>query len=220
VKSPPDQGQPERRGPVTTALTRSRVRLLLESALIVLSVFLAFGLNEWRQARADRALVRTVLVSFGQEIESNLGRLEEFKPRHDRVAANLAAMGEAEVGGRPAFRVLMEANPYPTLIMPPDEAAWETAVSTGALRLLDYQTAAILSRIYSAQRNAVGHTALRLSEIVFSPAMFEPDAGAPTLLSVQVLLSELAAQEAWLIGEYRAALERLRELGVGGASPP
>jgi hypothetical protein len=193
---------------------RSPVRVVFESVLIVVSVLLAFGLNEWRMQRADRALATSVLMSFRAEIQANLELLHHFQPLHMRLAEAIAGLEPAAVAGRTAMEVVAEVRMDDgTVLMAPAEAAWQTAVSTGALRLLDYETAAALSRIYLSQREYVGQTARRLSDVVFSGAMFDRAATGQALQVAMALLSELAAQEASLLGEYRSALAHLESLG-------
>jgi hypothetical protein len=206
--------KPRRRSP------RSALRPALESALIVFSVLLAFGLNEWRMQRADRALASSVLTSFRQEIQANLELLEQFQPLHAALAEAIAALDPATLAGRRAIDVVTSVRvDGGTVLMAPGEAAWQTAVSTGALRLLDYEMAAVLSRIYLSQREYAGRTAQRLTDVVFSAAMFDPAATRQALHIAMALLNELAAQEASLMGEYRFALGRLEALGIG-ADPP
>lgn len=192
---------------------RFPLRPVLESALIVLSVFLAFGLNEWRVQRADRALARSVLLSFKQEIESNLAVLERFQPQHQRLAEALAQIPPDDLAGQTAIEVVAASRVDDgTVIMPQAEAAWHTAATTGALRLLDYETAALLSGIYAMQRDFTGRTAERFMALIFDPQMFDPAATVQSLHVAMALLGELSAQESSLIGEYRAALRHLDSL--------
>jgi hypothetical protein len=192
----------------------SALRLTLESALIVLSVLFAFGLNEWRTQRAEQVLATNVLTGFRQEIESNLALLEVFQPQHAQFAESLGRLGLEAMAGRTGMEISMSLRPNTeTVTMPLAEAAWQTAVSTGALRLLDYHTASMLSRIYIAQRDAVGRTVERLTSTVFDARMFDAAATLQSLHTVGALLSELAAQEASLMGEYRAALAHLADPG-------
>ncbi|MFP3939229.1 MAG: hypothetical protein ACLF0P_02885 [Thermoanaerobaculia bacterium] len=189
--------------------------LTLESVLIVLSVFLAFGLNEWRSQRAERARAASVLTSFKHEIESNLERIEASRPRHARLAEAIAARTAEGVGERAAISVVTEARTGdgPVILMPA-EAAWQTATSTGALGLLDYETAAIISRVYFGQLDQFGQTAGRLTDLAFDARMYDSDTAAESLEIFGALMDNLVVQEASLIDEYRLALAHLEELGI------
>jgi hypothetical protein len=67
-------------------------------------------------------------------------------------------------------------------------------VSTGALRLLDYDTVAILSRIYLGQRDAVGRTSERIADLAFGGTMFDPEATQVAMHSTLASLNELSAR--------------------------
>jgi hypothetical protein len=87
---------------------RSPIRLAAESLLIVVSVLLAFGLNEWRMQRAEATLARNVIDGLYREIESNLALLETMQPLHASLADSLAAVDLADLRGRPAFAIVSE----------------------------------------------------------------------------------------------------------------
>jgi hypothetical protein len=190
-------------------------RLLVESAIVIVSVLFAFGLNEWRLLRADDALARTVLTSFQQEIGDNLALLEQYRPRHIALAEAVLQIPPESLVGRSAAELLLEARTGEgAVIMPLAEGAWQTAVSTGALRLLDYETAALLSGIYHAQQGFFDETVSRLMDRIFDAPMFEPTARVETIRVFGNLLMELVGQEAFLMERYRVALEHLEGLGI------
>ncbi|MES2604316.1 MAG: hypothetical protein V4603_05225, partial [Pseudomonadota bacterium] len=134
---------------------KSRVnpRFTFEAILIVLSVLLGFGVSEWRQAQVDEELAEQVQLNLRTELEYNIGQLEATLPRQRQLyelvkSADLsnseqsgwdiifAALGQVGSGfGKPSLR----------------RGAWDAAVSTGALRLLDYKVVAGLSEVYAAQ---------------------------------------------------------------------
>jgi hypothetical protein len=64
-------------------------RVLLESALIVASILLAFALNRWWEARQDRMLAERALATFVQEISENRDNL--VIAIYDRVLERLGA---------------------------------------------------------------------------------------------------------------------------------
>jgi hypothetical protein len=192
---------------------RSPLRVALESLLIVVSVLLAFGLNEWRMQRADSQLARNVIDGLYREIEANRALLETMQPQHAQLAEKLAGLPPEAVGGRSAFAVVFESRvDGGSLINPPAEAAWQTALSTGALRLLDYETVSILSRVYLGQRDAVGRTSERIADLAFDARMFDPDVGRETTQVFMALMNELASQEAHLLNEYANGQRRLAEI--------
>jgi hypothetical protein len=140
--------------------------------------------------------------------------LERVQSRHAAFARRLAeALADSTSrSSETAFAVFARNLPEGGLQTPPmKEAAWETATSTGALRLLDYDVAALLSEIYLVQRSTLVPTVALLSERLYAPGSFE-EAEREAFVSVhRMLLVELAGREAYLIEVYRNALARLSE---------
>ena len=53
---------------------------MFESALIVLSILVALGLDEWRQNREDEENVQLALSNFASELLQNQARIEDAAP--------------------------------------------------------------------------------------------------------------------------------------------
>jgi hypothetical protein len=189
-------------------------RLLFEGILIVLSVLLGFALSGWGERRTDRALATAALRNFRLEIEANLAILERTQPTHVEIADRLGLATNAADAppGQTARDAFAQALPENGLDTPPlSEAAWEAAVSTGALRLLDYDTAARLSQTYLVQRATLVPTLKLLSERFNDAPNFDPRSRTLMLHVHQGLLRELAGQESYLIELYRETLAILPE---------
>jgi hypothetical protein len=185
-------------------------RLLLESALIVLSVLVGLALGEWREHARERRLARDAVATFRREIEANLAHLQRAQPKHAAMAERLAAAADAPAAGGTAFDAFVASMPAEGLDNQPlRDVAWETAQTTGALRLLDYETAAQLSETYLIQRAAIQHTMLRLADRFLSPENYDPARRGPMVRAHRMMFVELAGQESYLIGVYRRALARL-----------
>ena len=191
-------------------------KLLLEAALIVLSVLLGFAANEWQQRESERALTRTVLANFRREISLNLATLERVQPKHARLAVRLDTAAAAAHGDSTAFQVFRARMEGGLDILPLQEAAWEAAAATGALRLLPYRTSSTLSETYIVQRGFLGQTIARFSDRFHSPANHDPAAQRSMLATEHMLMVELSEQEAYLMEIYRTALRTLPASGDGG----
>lgn len=197
--------------PTPVVAERKRVpRLAIESLLIVLSVFLGFAANQWNERRSERALAAQAIASFRQELKQNLAILDSVQPRHNVMANRLDSAAKARSPGLTAFDAFIASMPNGGVSVPlVVDAAWQTAVSTGALRLLSYERVAQLSETYEAQRAVIGSTGQRLEDRLSSPQNFDP-ASREQMLRVQGLLfHELSGQETFLKGVYRRALVML-----------
>ena len=185
-------------------------RLAFESALIILSVLLGLALNEWGDRRREKERAAETVANFRREITQNIATLERTIPLHRRMAERLATSAGQSRPGETAFDGFAAVMPEGGLNLAPlRDAAWETAVSTGSLRLLRYDQAAALSETYLIQRTSIASTIDRISDRFLTPQNFDPAARGPMLRTHQMLMVELSGQEAYLLDVYRTVLRKL-----------
>jgi len=110
-------------------------RVLFESALIVLSILVALGLDEWRENREDEENVQLALSNFASELLQNQARVEDAAPFNQ--------------GLRNVLRFVNMVESYVPVVL--QSAAWETALATGSLAKMDYYLVSALSLTYSLQ---------------------------------------------------------------------
>jgi len=201
---------------VSTAEPRHRPRrrvpeLLVESLLIVLSVALGFAVTQWQDRRRDAALAAEATANFRREITQNLRALQRAQPKHVALVKRLEQEATTPHPGETAFDALVrvrheiDSTAVPVL----GDAAWETATSTGALRLLGYERAARLSETYLIQRGQLVQTLLRIEERASAPESFTPAAREPMLRVYALLFAEVEGGERYLIGVYGETLKQL-----------
>ncbi|HEU4560875.1 MAG TPA: hypothetical protein VFS20_23690 [Longimicrobium sp.] len=217
ASAPPAQTEPPRE-PRPRASARERTRghspgrLLLEAALIVLSVLLGFAVNAWQQRQNERELADRVLANFQREVRENLATLRRSHPLHRQFADRLQAAARRPHADSSAFEVFASLMPREGLALAPlKEAAWETAQSTGALRLLDYRVASQLSETYVIQRGTMMQTQRLISERFLAPPNFDPAQQRTMLMTSYMLMVELSGQESYLIEVYQSTLRQLEE---------
>ena len=138
-------------------------RVLVESVLVVGSILLALGLDEWNQDRDYQDLATLSLANFEREIQQNRLRLEDVTLFHAGlrdVLANMDASGEAIPAT--TVRNMMEGF-QPAILV---STAWETAVATGALGYMDYNVVSGLSLTYNMQERLVALNRSGLNDIL------------------------------------------------------
>lgn len=130
----------------TTAVWLPQV--LFESALIVVSILVALGLDEWRENREDEETVRQALANFGSEIHQNKARIEDATPFNQGLLDVLR--GRYDGGGIESVdEFIILAESYTPVVL--QSTAWETALATGSLAKMDYNLVSALSLTYSLQ---------------------------------------------------------------------
>ena len=137
---------------------------LLEGLFIVISVALGFWVAQVREERQGHELAARVLKALEAEVQYNIAMLEPFIDIQEKwldAMGKLGAATDRQTGfpvcptSSTACGVFFATRPdlgelktnFPVF----RRAAWDTALSTGALRLVDYDLAAGLSEIYQMQ---------------------------------------------------------------------
>lgn len=198
------------------ARTRERVpRLAMESLLIVLSVLLGFAANQWHDRRAESALATQALSGFRRELNENLEMLQRVQPKHLEMSNRLKAAAAVPKSGQTAFDAFAAAMPEGGVSIPPlSDAAWETATSSGALRLIGYDRAAHLSMAYHVQSTMTTSIGQRIEERLTSAENFDPQRREQMLRAESLLFSEISGVETYVIDVYRQTLKNLDAPGT------
>lgn len=194
-------------------IDRKPIHWLLEGVFIVVSVVLGFSLAEFGESRRERELAVRMLASMETEVEYNRAALAPFIPVH-RAWQEALGKEDPSSGTGSAIDVLFATRPQ----LPPEirtnvpllrRAAWETALATGTLRLIDYDLAAGLSEIYAMQDYA-GAT---FPKLFSDPSFFDPSGRSATIRLAQTTMQELRFAEETLLALYDRHLPAIRAGG-------
>lgn len=121
-------------------------RALFEAGLIVLSVLLAFAVDEWRQTRARRERASHALAAIRAELDSNRVLVQRARVHHRAVADTVARYVAA--GAPVPQRVYFGGMFNPAYVL---GVAWQSARDGGTLGELPYPLVLRLSRVYERQ---------------------------------------------------------------------
>jgi hypothetical protein len=183
-------------------------RFSFEALLIVLSVLLGFGLSEWRQASADADLAERVQDNLRTEVGNNRLELESMLAQHLRLLEQIRAADLTDTQKSGWEVIFGEIVALGGGLTPPDfrQGAWDAAVSTGALRLLDYDLVADLSAIYRFQDSVdTRFTAMALG---YEPDTFRPGMQSETVQVYRWTVEEVVQTENSLLKAYIAFLDK------------
>ena len=185
----------------------------LEALMILVSVGLAFGVAEYRDSRANHELAARVLRSLQTEVEQNLAALEPWTDFNRRFQDALAKADTSD-NRQSTIDVYLAARPAlpagATLDAPRvRRGAWDAALSTGALRLIDYDVVAALSDIYQTQ-DLFGSELVRFSAETHATAAYDPAMRVVGIRQASAELSEIAYAEKLLVDLYRRHLPAIR----------
>jgi hypothetical protein len=123
-------------------------QVFFESALIVVSILVALGLDEWRENRQNAEVIRHALSTFLSEVQQNKARVEDSAPFNEGLRNVMHSHYlEDDIESVDDFVSMLES--YSPAVL--QSTAWETALATGSLAKMDYNLVAALSLTYSLQ---------------------------------------------------------------------
>lgn len=123
-------------------------QVIFESALIVVSILVALGLDEWREDREVEDMIQHALSSFAIEIQQNKARVEDAAPFNQGLKDVLAShYVDNDINSVDEFVSMVES--YSPVVL--HSTAWETALATGSLAKMKYELVSALSMTYSLQ---------------------------------------------------------------------
>ncbi len=194
------------------ARRRSLPGWLPEVALVLVSVAAGFGAAEYGQYRDERALAARILHSLSGELSENRAVLEPAVPFHStwldslRVASPTPGQSALDVwfATRPALPA-QSPTPFVTL----RRSAWDAALASGSLGLLDYDVATALSEIYRAQDLVTENVNRLASGPLSQSATFDPNGSQASTRLLWLTLADIHAAETMLLEQYRLHLPRL-----------
>ncbi len=201
---------PQSRSGTVESSTASR--FVFEAALIVLSILLAFVLNEWRESRRDAATVREATARIATEVEHNIAALDSVISYHEGIVARVNALLDSLA--HPGVREQLKAPPTlgflgrlaPEGLRPPElrTAAWRASEVGGTLPLFDADRLQAIAAAYQSQLDGVQSTMNRLTTSILAPERFSQES--------LLLLRYLQAEMGNLVGQerfHRATLSAL-----------
>lgn len=187
--------------------------VLVQSVMIVLSILLALWVDQWKQHNAERQLATVSLTNFLHEVQQNEARLDDILPYH-RAMRSMVTELEAGNGIRtPAefqSAIGVDGMRPPFLLT----TAWQTALATGALQKMDYETVSALSLTYTLQDRFREESRSGIQSVL-QATNFPIGHAQPALRSADIFLKDVVAGEEELRATYAQAARLLdRKLGV------
>lgn len=151
--SVPDQVNPPSTGGYTRPSVRGRLReklpeILLEAASVVVAVLLAFGVDEWRDARAKRELADRARTSVLAEIRANRDELRGVYALNAKQLASMQQTLDFFTAHPDAKDASVSLGFHAAQL---SQAAWDAARTTQAAQLLPFEWVVDVARVYETQ---------------------------------------------------------------------
>jgi hypothetical protein len=183
--------------------------VLVQSIMIVLSILLALWVDEWKQQHAERQLAQVSLSNFLHEVQQNQARLDDILPYHTGMRSMVKELESAHSIRTPTdfqSAVGLDGLRPPFLLA----TAWQTAVATGALQHIDYETVSALSLTYTLQDRFREESRSGIQSVL-QASNFQPGHADAALRSADIFLNDVVASEEELRATYAQAASLLRK---------
>jgi hypothetical protein len=128
----------------------SLLNIILEVILISIGVFFALWANNWHEEREHRALGRSTLRNFADELRANREAVQKERQYHETLTRDLQqflASNEPLTEERLQKSVKFKGVRPITF----EHTAWDLALATQALSYLEPDLAFDISKVYTAQ---------------------------------------------------------------------
>jgi hypothetical protein len=181
-------------------------QVMFESALIVVSILVALGLDEWREKREAAELVRNSLTTFLIEIEQNRIRVEDAVPFNQGLRQVLAShYFDDDIETVDEFVSMIESYSPAAL----QSTAWDTALATGSLAKMEYTVVTALSLTYGLQNRYQLATQTGMSNLT-SPQNLSQDKLKLSFYNSIRYLDNVTSLETELGITYNVAMSAIR----------
>jgi len=189
-------------------------RWLREGLLIVVSVLLGFGVSQYGQSRDERRLAARILRGVLAEIELNRAAVQPLVPIHhtwldalDHAKASSPTQSALDLyfATRPPLPS-GAPSPFPFL----RHSAWDASVSSGALRLIDFDVVSALSEIYMMQDITTENIRRLATGALSSTATYDAASRPAAVRLLWLTLADIESAESSLVRLYNERLPLIR----------
>jgi len=155
---------------------------LSEGLLIVFSIMLALGANEWRINASDARNLKKAVTDLSVEISENLDLLEGLPEYHRLIGQGLRQSAEglrasdADHSKTPVELIMELDGLRPTLLGYSghlQSVSWKIAKNRNIVAQLDYETAKALSATYDEQLVAINSMMRKIGDEFSNIEMYE-----------------------------------------------
>lgn len=179
--------------------------LAIEALFIVFGVVLALGANEYRQHLANERRADYVLSTLKAELSANQPGLADVLAYHERALDQIQAARRGDS--------IRAGNPFPNGIRVArmSRTSWDLAQGTGALMLLPYDLAVVLSNAYEPQRAYETYNQTAMQAVIGALMNADPDERR-ILFATAPFLTDFIYMERDLLAAHEAALALLADV--------
>ncbi|NQZ78302.1 MAG: hypothetical protein HRT61_19675 [Ekhidna sp.] len=190
-------------------------KAILESAMIIFSVFSALFINEWNKGKNEAEKTVLIMQNVKSEIETNKKMLEEAISYHEEVMARLIQSSEDGTAEKQTlednfFNVLREIAPRGFYLGQLQNIAWTVAKEDKITNRISLEESQILFGVYK-QQELVEKSIWALLDFLSSREMHKKELVDENLIILQMLMNEMLGREKVLEAKCTNALDMIQQ---------
>ncbi|MEX0273049.1 MAG: VOC family protein [Flavobacteriaceae bacterium] len=189
------------------------LKILLESAMIIFSVFIALFITEWKNSKNEAAKTQLLVENIEKEIQKNKDYLKELIVYHEKVGENIRQTHRDSIE-----QVFFQDDRFEIYEVAPDgiiqgyldNIAWTVAKEDKITNRIPLEVSQTLFTVYEQQTFVMG-TIKRIANFLSSREVQKKELVEESAVIFETLMNELAGQERFLHMAYIEALKALNE---------
>ncbi len=189
---------------------------IADGLLIVFSVLFALGINKLSDNYKTKQRKEIALESIKKELHQNADIVAKWNEKHQRILKRISEISSGKEDSlknellQKKFLDLGVLTGGESLI---DElttsTAWESAISTGIISEIDFETTQKLTYAYSLQKFITEKSIQEIIDIYFALETHKKENLDVVLIQFQLRFGELVGQERSLKHLYQKAIEQI-----------
>ena len=199
-----------------------------DGLLIVFSILLALGVNEWRSKANENAELKRAVQDLSVEISSNLATLDGIADYHRAVAVSTQKLAsDIRTGGEDIpetpFELFVSQDVLKPSILginrPPSGLTWQIAKDRGIVGRFDHAVVKDFSQSYDLMENMISYYS-NLADSFGTVDLHLPENQSAHLSVLSNKFQEMAAREDFLVFTLERNLKILEEKYPESITPP
>ncbi|WP_420552614.1 hypothetical protein [Tenacibaculum aiptasiae] len=183
--------------------------IILESAMIIFSVFIALFINEWKNEKNEAKRTELIVQNIESEIQNNRKIIQNIIGYHEKIMNNISQPDNKQILEQKFFKnayfSIGEIAPKGIIQEHFQDIAWAVAKEDKITNRISLEESQVLFAVYE-QQNLIKGTIKDIINLLTSHEVHKVELVSENVIVFKILMNELIGQEKILETNYKNAL--------------
>ena len=183
--------------------------IILESAMIIFSVFIALFINEWKNEKNEAKRTELIVQNIESEIQNNRKIIQNIIGYHEKIMNNISQPDNKQILKQKFFKnghfSIGEIAPKGIIQEHFQDIAWAVAKEDKITNRISLEESQVLFAVYE-QQNLIKGTIKDIINLLTSREVHKIELVSENVIVFKILMNELIGQEKILETNYKNAL--------------